>query len=962
MILKNNRENRIMDVSEKIKKISERLKTITDSDTHLSKDDPRLKDDFYHSILYFGLAAGLLLCMLSFIGALGTRELSSGGFIFPGVNGTLVYILIFCVNFVFVLLFHLEIRHFRMKTDRRQGAIFSCFAGINMVLASLTFFTTQRGSSFFFEYILVTVITYLVPNSEVLPFVFKTLVNILSMAVVLDVVHHQLAWQDLVDTVLLYIICGLVNWVWWRIFYRSEAIKYSISDQRNRFYEKSRTDELTGLLNRSALREDFTKYLDQRICVALIDLDSFKKYNDTYGHAYGDRVLKQDSASLMAIFHDGEDQCYRYGGDELLVLSLCHDSTLFYRKLSEFQSACEEGQDGIKASVSIGYYCGTAHSEKELRILLKIADSYLYRAKGEGKGRIAGNLSPAEKEAVQLMAEQMSVQDTLRSLDGAAELFDHNGLPAKDWSIAYLNINQYAELIDEVGYQDGRNVLEKISRIILNYFPGASLINREVDHFVLYSTVPEKEFEHRIRNIQSEASRVETKRRLILRAGIFHHHASDAPMEFLAGMYNAKYASDAADDVTRGSQYFCIYDAEMNQERTKESYVHHHFLSALKQGCFVPFYQPIVGSMSGTTCGFEALSRWIDPEKGLIPPGDYIPYLEKMNEVYRLDLCLLEQVCRDLEANKDHFPEKLFVNVNLSQVDFQLVNIPEEVDKIVSRYKISKKQIQFEITESAFADQGLLQDAVRNLRTLGYGVWMDDFGVGESSLSSFRNYDVQGVKLDQSFFADFSNQKTRIIIRSIVDLSHETNSMMIAEGIETWEQLWYARQWGVNYIQGFYFSKPLPLKELLASSFIRNLTDDSTDQFYQAAAEVNLTDVYSRHYISKMGEAIRIFGAVLEWTPDGRTLFLRMNDEMQQLVRDSVVIEGTDCVLKKNSILTDVIRNAVERIRSGEKVYDFQAELNRQKLHGQLSCLSEDTEHGRLSFVLYLVNFVLKMA
>jgi EAL domain-containing protein (putative c-di-GMP-specific phosphodiesterase class I) len=98
-------------------------------------------------------------------------------------------------------------------------------------------------------------------------------------------------------------------------------------------------------------------------------------------------------------------------------------------------------------------------------------------------------------------------------------------------------------------------------------------------------------------------------------------------------------------------------------------------------------------------------------------PGWFIlnVYVAIINEIYQLDLCLLEQVCRDLEANKDRFPKKMFVNVNLSQVDFQLVNIPEEVDKIVSRYQISKKQIQFEIMESAFADQGLLQDAVRNL-------------------------------------------------------------------------------------------------------------------------------------------------------------------------------------------------------------------------------------------------------
>jgi diguanylate cyclase (GGDEF)-like protein len=935
-----------------MKKLALKLKKFIFVDNALSKQDQSLKNDFYHSNLYFGTAAGILLCVLAFIGVIGTI---AQGSVLMLINATFVYSIFFITNFVFLCLFNRERRLFAKDPAKCQQNILNWFMGINMILASMTFYTTQEGSSFFFEYILVTAIIYLVPNTDSRSFFRNALINIISMFIVLNTFSYRIVLQDLVDMIGLHIMCGVVNEVRWRSFLRYEATKFSIEKKRDEFYKNSRTDELTGLLNRAALRQDFAGYLDHEICIALMDIDVFKNLNDTYGHSYGDQILRLVSKNMKAVFGDENERCYRYGGDEFLIISRDPDAQMFYQKLTKLRKVNEEKQSAISVSASVGYTRGTAHSEEELRALIRIADRYLYQAKSDEAEKIQGSFYHTDRETRQMFSGQESFLATLKSTDEVAELFYQKKLSGKDWSIAYMNINEYSELNEALGYRKGYTVLEKISRIIHTHFPDSALINREVDHFVLYSTLPEKEFVYRIRKIQVETAEIEPQQPIILRAGIYHHSSSEPPTDFIAGMFKAKYASDIARDITRSERYLSYYNAKMDQEKKKSTFVHNNFQTALREGSFEPYYQPIIGPISGTVCGFEALSRWIDPQAGIIPPVDYIPYLEKMNEVYQLDLYFLDRVCRDLASNRKRFPEKLFVNVNLSQTDFEVINMPAEIDRIVSRNRISKRQIQFEITESAFVNTNFVRNAVKELHDRGYRLWIDDFGVGESSLSSFQNYMVEGVKLDQSFFKDFTSHRAQITIKSVVDLSHEAGSMMIAEGIENREQLWLARQWGINYIQGFFFSRPLPLEQLLKKDFMRNLTDEQTDNFYQTVADVSLVNDFSQKFLFRYDASLWLARAVLEW--NGRLYMLRGNTEMQKFIRDSVENDGPDCVFKEDAGFTVSLMKAVKAVGNRRGAQTFRFERDHHELCGQVFFLTGEPGNGRSAYVLNITNF-----
>ncbi|MCI6756447.1 MAG: bifunctional diguanylate cyclase/phosphodiesterase [Lachnospiraceae bacterium] len=973
----------------------ERLKDIqliiSDSGAAASRHDPRLKRDYIRSNVNYCIAAGIQLCILGLIGAVGTHALWGRGIILPQLSATMVYILLFLVNAVFLFLFSRQLTRTSETEGRRKKWTMDFFMAGNMILASLTFFTTEEHSSFFFEYILVTSIIYLVPMTNAVTNLRNSVINIVTASIILQALHHALAWQDLVDFIALHILCSFINRIRWQAFLSSESAKFEIVDNEKKFYSKSRTDELTGLLNRTALREDFADLLDKSLFVALLDLDSFKKANDIYGHAYGDRILVRVGSLLRKTFQNADDRCYRYGGDELLVISAVPDGEQFSRRLREFQTTCETAKDDVSFSVSIGYCRGTAHSEQELRAMIRMADSFLYEAKGEGGGKIKGSASLTGHKAPHWIPTQTPVLDTLKDVNEAVKLFDQNDMSGKAWSIAYFDVNGFSEITEELGYWAGQNLLESISQFILNIVPDGVLIHSESAHFVLFSILPDEEFGQSVRRIQGEVGRAERRHRIILRAGVFHHHTNDAPSDFAAGMYNAKYAADADPDISHRDSYFHVYDAAMSQEKNREIFVHNQFETALQRGYFIPYYQPIVGGLSGTTCGLEALSRWQDPEQGLIPPGDFIPYLERTNEVYRLDLYILEQVCRDVATHREYFPEKIFINVNLSQTDFRDANMPEEIEHIMSRYQISRQQIQFEITESAFADSALLQDSLRQMHDLGYRLWIDDFGVGESSLSSFGSYRVQGCKLDQSFLADYANHRTQTIVRSVVDLSHETNCMIIAEGVENWDQLWLARQWGINFIQGYYFSRPLPLEKLLESHFLRNRTDACIDLFYQTAAEVNLGIAGRQLYLPGDGAAYRFCRAVLQWDVEKRQLsIVRMNDEMQQNLKDYYIIREPEIYLKENSalavsLLRILTEKKEERAEQGPEAkknrgpeteshrrdgaeetaapagWSFDVVINGKKFRGLLSYLIQNEENGNRLYVLNLTNFAISL-
>lgn len=278
----------------------------------------------------------------------------------------------------------------------------------------------------------------------------------------------------------------------------------------------------------------------------------------------------------------------------------------------------------------------------------------------------------------------------------------------------------------------------------------------------------------------------------------------------------AKLASDSIKkDATRS---IAFYNESMRQSIADRIFILDNLDRAIREGHIKVYYQPVMRAMTGKLCGCEALARWIDPQKGLLPPDSFIPVLEESRLISRLDCYVIEEVAKLLRYQIDnHFP-MVPISVNLSRYDFLLMDPLAFVERIVEQYHIPRYYLRIEVTESALVkNRHLLIEKLHQFHQSGYQVWLDDFGSAYSSLNVLQNYEFDELKIDQGLLRYF-NEDSRKIIRSIVLMAKEMGIHVLAEGAETKEHIDFLRAIGCEKIQGYYYSRPMPY-ELLREQF-----------------------------------------------------------------------------------------------------------------------------------------------
>ncbi len=251
----------------------------------------------------------------------------------------------------------------------------------------------------------------------------------------------------------------------------------------------------------------------------------------------------------------------------------------------------------------------------------------------------------------------------------------------------------------------------------------------------------------------------------------------------------------------------------MNQLELAD-YVKESFERAIVNHEIKVYYQPVILTCDGTMCCMEALARWADPEKGMLSPGDFIPVLEKTKQITTLDLYMFTQISEEIAEARRQGLKIVPVSFNLSRIDFVQCDIFERIEAIADRYDIDRSMIRVEITESiVIEDAALLHERITQFRGAGYQVWMDDFGSGYSSLNVLKDFDFDEIKLDMAFLSTF-NERSKSIIRSMITMAQEIGVHTLAEGVETKEQMEFLRGIGCEKVQGYFFSKPVPLDEI----------------------------------------------------------------------------------------------------------------------------------------------------
>ena len=238
---------------------------------------------------------------------------------------------------------------------------------------------------------------------------------------------------------------------------------------------------------------------------------------------------------------------------------------------------------------------------------------------------------------------------------------------------------------------------------------------------------------------------------------------------------------------------------------------------ALDQKQLVLFYQPIHETESRKIVGAEALLRSRRPGGEIRSGVPLTITAEEGPDLFRLDSWTMKRALRDAATWQHKGIRDVRINVNLSAREFQEGDVSTRLKKLVTGYGAATDQINLEITETSYIDQpNRTRRAVDELRELGVQLWLDDFGTGYSSISHLLHFELDGVKVPATFIRDLpASSRRRSITKAIIDLAHDLDMQVIAEGIEDLDQLAFLREWRCDYIQGFLFSKPMPIDEFV---------------------------------------------------------------------------------------------------------------------------------------------------
>ncbi len=276
-----------------------------------------------------------------------------------------------------------------------------------------------------------------------------------------------------------------------------------------------------------------------------------------------------------------------------------------------------------------------------------------------------------------------------------------------------------------------------------------------------------------------------------------------------AAMYKAK---------STGRNNFKFYSPELTEQAELRIQMEHDINQAIINDEFVVYLQPQIDIDKGCIIGAEALVRWIHPVKGFMPPGDFISIAEQTGQINLIDQWVLNQVARfivEQDARQIEIPR---ISVNFSGRDFELEPLSQSIPAILQSARCAPARIEIEITETQLMKHP--QTAIRELtqlQQLGLSIAIDDFGTGYSSLNHLKNMPISKLKIDQSFVRDVCTDKNdRAIIRAIIALGKSLDLELIAEGVETRKQQEFLSTEGCRLIQGYLYSKPLPMDEFMA--------------------------------------------------------------------------------------------------------------------------------------------------
>lgn len=384
------------------------------------------------------------------------------------------------------------------------------------------------------------------------------------------------------------------------------------------------------------------------------------------------------------------------------------------------------------------------------------------------------------------------------------------------YAVLFFNVKNFKAVNELFGVESGDVVLQNIFRTLTHSKLSPVITARvESDHFVCLVENKNLDFEELTSVCDNKFVKDGKCMNLIIRCGIFY--VEEKPMKISGMIDRAKLAKRYITD--EYVQPYMVYDHSMQVAYIDKTKLAGELQEGIAKEQFKVYYQPVIDTKTGKIASAEALIRWIHPDKGFISPALFIPTLEENGHISELDFYVLKKVWQFINDRCENNKFVVPISVNLSWMDFYDEIMMEKILKEMDRFRENGREhmARFEITETSYAAirenrSGILE----SLRIKNAKILLDDFGSGFSSFGMLQDYDFDILKIDMSFIRKIGeNPKTKSIVHSIIGMAHEIGIKTVAEGVETEEQVSFLRQSGCDYIQGYYYSKPLPEEEFV---------------------------------------------------------------------------------------------------------------------------------------------------
>ncbi|MEG5023291.1 EAL domain-containing protein [Microcoleus sp. AT8-B5] len=382
-------------------------------------------------------------------------------------------------------------------------------------------------------------------------------------------------------------------------------------------------------------------------------------------------------------------------------------------------------------------------------------------------------------------------------------------------AVIFLDLDRFKNVNDTLGHPVGDLLLQSVSRRLTNCLRlGDSMARWGGDEFtvLLYNiNTPEEATKICQLIIQSLSSPfdfegLELYIKASLGIALAPYDGEDAETLLKnadAAMYKAKQ---------KGRNNYQFYTQAIGSKVSEDLNLENHLYKALKNSEFVLYYQPQINLNTGKIVGMEALIRWQHPERGLIPPDRFIPLAEETGLICQIDEWVMRTACLQNRAWQLLGLPPMRIAVNLSARQFLQPHTVQTIAEILSETKLNPEYLEIEITESiAMTDVSFTVSVLQQLQDMGINISLDDFGTGYSSLWSLKNFPLNNLKIDKSFVADLvTGSSGATIVKLAIALGQGLNLQVIAEGVETAEQLAFLRSHKCDMGQGYFFSKPIP--------------------------------------------------------------------------------------------------------------------------------------------------------